>query len=123
MRNLERGLQSALGRKPAPSGFADRVLEQLDDTRARRRRRKSLTAIVSRVAAVLLVGAIGLGAWMQHQQSVREMREAEAASVLVKLALHIASEKTNIAREQLSGGGSSATSNRNGGDGHETTND
>lgn len=123
MKDMERELQRALGRKPAPAGLADRVLEQLDETRARRRRRKTLTATMSRVAAVLLVGAIGLGAWVQHQQSVREMREAEAASVLVKLALHIASEKTNIAREQLSGGGSRATSKRNGGEQHETTND
>jgi anti-sigma factor RsiW len=103
MTGLDRNLKRSLARKEAPAGFADRVLERVDETGVRRRRRQSLTSLLSSVAAVLLVGAIGTGAWLQHQEAVRERTEAEQASVLVKIALHIASEKTNIARDQLTG--------------------
>lgn len=103
MKDMERELKRAMARKEAPAGFAERVLDGIDTGAARRRARSRLTRRLSRVAAALLVATIGTGAWLQHQQGVRQRQEAEQASVLVKLALRIASEKTNIAREHLTG--------------------
>ncbi len=103
MNGIENQLKRSLQRKGAPGGFADRILEQLDDTTVQRRRRGRWTRRLSGIAAALMLGTIGTGVWMQHQQSVRERIEAEQASALVKLALHIASEKTNIARTRLTG--------------------
>jgi len=123
MRDLERRLEHALARKGAPSGFADRVMDRLDEGRVRRRRRSGLVRHLSRIAAVFLVAAIGTGAWLQHQDTVRQKREAEEASMLVRLALHIATEKTNIARNHLTGSGSATKQKANGGNDHEATND
>lgn len=112
MNGFEQKLQQSLRRKEAPPGFADRVLDQVDETRPHGRKRRNLTGALSRIAAALLVGTIGTGAWIQYQESVRERLEAEQASMLVKLALHIASEKTNIAREHLTRSDSSEESTR-----------
>jgi hypothetical protein len=121
MRDLERRLEHALARKGAPSGFADRVMDRLDE--GRRRRRSGLVTHLSRIAAVFLVVAIGTGAWLQHQDTVRQKREAEEASMLVRLALHIATEKTNIARDHLTGSGSATKQKVKGENDHEATND
>jgi len=121
MRDLENSLRGALARKEPPKGFADRVLEGVEVTGHRRPRRISRT--LSGLAAGLLVATIGAGSWMQHVERVRERREAEQASVLVKLALQIASEKTNIARERLAGNARDEANEAKGGDNNETTND
>jgi len=123
MKDLERHLKSALARKSPPAQFADRVLAAAGREVQRSGRPRGIGRALSRVAAALLVATIGTGAWMQHQESVRQQREAERASVLVKLALHIASEKTNIARDRLRGDGRDDTKRTKEGTSHETKND
>lgn len=121
MRELENSLREALARKEPPKGFADRVLDAIGG--AERRRPRRLSRAYSGIAAGLLVATIGAGAWMQHVDRVKERHEAEQASVLVKLALQIASEKTNIARERLAGNARDEAKDAKGGDNDETTND
>jgi hypothetical protein len=121
MRELENSLREALARKQPPKGFSDRVLEAAEGSGRRQPRRMSRA--LSGIAAALLVVTIGVGAWMQHVDSVRERREAEQASVLVKLALHIASEKTNIARERLAGNARDGVKDAKGGENDETADD
>lgn len=119
--SLKKDLRHALARKSPPSDFAQSVLDRIDTAAPKQRNRRRLTRMLSRVAATLLVATIGTGAWLQHQDSVRQKREAEEASILVKLALQIASEKTNIARAHLSGGKDDSTKNLKEGTTHETT--
>ena len=121
--SLEKDLKRAMARKEAPAGFADRVLDRIDTHAAPWRTRRRLTNRLSRVAALLLVGTIGTGAWLQHQENGRQRREAEQASILVRIALQIASEKTNIAREHLTGVDPDKRKSRKEGNTDETTND
>ena len=123
MSDLERQLKSALARKSAPAHFADRVLAAAGREVRKPGRPRGIGRTLSGIAAALLVATIGTGAWMQYQESVRQHREAERASMLVKLALHIASEKTNVARDRLRGDGRDDTKQAKEGTNHETTND
>jgi len=120
--SLEKDLRQSLARKAPPPGFADGVMTKIAQGEGRGKARGRLTRALSRVAAVLLVGTIGAGAWMQHQESLKERAEAERASILVKLALRIATEKTNIARSHLSESDATATNGKEG-TSHETTTD
>jgi len=118
--SLEKELRRSMARKSPPPGFADAVMTRIAQGEGRRVGRGRLTRTLSRIAAVLLVGTIGTGVWLQHQEAIRERAEAEQASILVKLALRIASEKTNIARAHLTGS-DAAPKNGKEGTSHETT--
>jgi len=107
MNLLEENLRKALGRKPAPEGFADRVIahaRQQPEPAARRWRQlmKFAAKPVFRwafvTAAVLLVIAAGV---VHRQRQERLRAEGEMARAQVRQALRIASVKLNVARKKV----------------------
>ncbi len=98
MHNLEDDLKRALARQSAPDGFAERVMQRVDDAvriaGATQRRRSAWRAI----AAGLLLTAVA-GGW--GAQKAIERREGERARDEVLIALHIASAKVRSAQQHV----------------------
>ena len=95
--DLEHDLERALSRKPAPDGFAARVMSRIDAGEvagAPPRPRRAWRAI----AAGLLLTAIA-GGW--GAQKAIERREGERAREEVLVALHIASAKVRTAQQHI----------------------
>jgi hypothetical protein len=93
--NTPRQLRSALRRKPAPEGFAERVVARLEAAPERRANWLPAAAVI-----LLLIG--GGGAW-RAVEGERTRREGERAKEQLMLALTITAEKTNDAKRALEG--------------------
>ena len=96
--NLERELREALQRQQAPEGFAERVIEragpgQTAFHRAAPRRRWLLWPSVSFAAAA---AALVLSMTVEYRH-----RQEEEAGRQAILALRIASQKLNMARDKV----------------------
>lgn len=107
--NLDRDLAAALRRKSPPPGFSERVVERISGAgpsgRTIIRRRAFRGAMAAGLALV-----IASGIWFQQEREMRiERAEGEAAKKLALLALHIASEKANLARDQVRHAGTHST--------------
>ncbi len=99
--NLDKDLAGALRHKAPSTGFANRVMERIDGSAASRRRTIRIRVLRSAMAAGLAM-VIATGVWLQQQQDERiERAQGEAAKKLALIALHIASEKANLARDQV----------------------
>jgi hypothetical protein len=88
MNQIEDELKAALRRKPAPPGFASRVLERIDDdTSARNESRRivpnRLRILAVAAAAALIVWA-GLFAYQQH---IRARNEAALQRTLTAISI------------------------------------
>ena len=98
MQPLEDELKRALARKSAPDGFAERVMQRIDDAGegagATPKRQRGWRAI----AAGLLLTAVA-GGWAA--QKAIERREGETARREVLIALHIASSKVRTAQQHV----------------------
>jgi hypothetical protein len=92
--NFEDNLTRAFERKPAPDGFADRVLSKLEAPRHR-------TSPVRRIAAAIVLTA-ALGGLTAHQLiEHRRNEEGERARRQLMTALHIASAKMRVAQRAV----------------------
>lgn len=101
MTNLEQELARALARKEAPPGFSRRVLERVDGSPAARAAAWRRGVWRGAVAAGLAM-VISTGVWLRHEREERlERVQGEAAKQLALVALRIASEKTNVARNRV----------------------
>ena len=101
--NLEQDLRRAFGRKPAPPGFAERVLarlEQRDVRPAPAMAKPPRLAPVRRLAAAaaIALAAIGGAQYYTHQRTIAE---AERVQREVGLALQIVSEKLALVQDKL----------------------
>ncbi|HEY2321419.1 MAG TPA: hypothetical protein VGJ82_01025 [Thermoanaerobaculia bacterium] len=98
MHTLEDDLKRALATQSAPDGFAERVMQRIDDAGriagATQKRRNPWRAI----AAGLLLTAIA-GGW--GAQKAIERRDGERAREEVLIALHIASSKVRTAQQHV----------------------
>lgn len=94
--NLEHDLERALRRRAPAPGFAQRVLDRLDEEPSARRR-----PIWWRTAAASVTLALLLGGYTTHK--VVEHRRGEKAKEQLLLAMHIAGEKVSMARDQVRG--------------------
>jgi hypothetical protein len=93
--NFEDDLTRALERKPAPDGFADRVVSRI----AAPRHRTSWT--LRRIAAAIVITA-SLGGLTAHQIiEHRRIEEGERARRELMTALHIASAKMRVAQRAV----------------------
>lgn len=92
--NFEDRLRATLQRRPAPEGFAERVLARTAPLPARAR---SWRIPVS-IAAAVLISFGAIGAWKQHEE---EQRRAEAAKRQLLLALEITSQKLAVVHHVL----------------------
>ena len=92
--NFEDGLTRALARKPAPDGFADRVLARIEVPRHR-------TSTLRRIAAAIILTA-ALGGLTAHQIiEHRRNEEGHRARRQLMTALHIASAKMRAAQRAV----------------------
>jgi len=98
--NLETELQTALSRKPAPNGFADRVLSALGDPSASPRRHRPAASTLRRIAAAVVLTA-ALGGLTAHQINEHRRAEGERARRQLMAALHIASAKMRVAHRAV----------------------
>ncbi|MGK2859109.1 MAG: hypothetical protein ACSLFQ_18065 [Thermoanaerobaculia bacterium] len=110
---LDDELGLALRRRPAPHGFSTRVLERIDGSPAARvslwRRRAWRGAIAAGLTLV-----ISSGLWLRHEREERfERAQGEAAKQLALVAIRIASEKANVARDRVRRTDSVTTSKEN----------
>ena len=101
--NFEQDLRRAFRRKPAPPGFADRVLARLEQRDVRPAPAVATPprlAPVRRlaVAAAITLAAIGGAQYYTHQ---RTAAEAERVQKEVGLALQIVSEKLALVQHKL----------------------
>lgn len=100
---LDDELGLALRRTQPPPGFAQRVLERIDGSPAARTAAWRRRAWRGAIAACLAL-AISTGVLLRHQQQERlERAKGEAAKQLALVALRIASEKANLARDRVRG--------------------
>ena len=95
--NFEQQLREALGRPEPPAGFAERVMGRVAQEKGalpleRTSRRRRLSA-----AAAVLV--LALGGWGGYR--IEQNRRAENAAEEAITALRIASEKINLAKENI----------------------
>lgn len=100
--NIERELVAALRRTTPPVGFSDRVLSRIhEETSSRARGRTAYAGRWTRmVAAVLLIVSTGLLS-SRYVMEIREDAAGERAKQELVLAMRIASEKTNLARQEV----------------------
>lgn len=107
--NIEQELASALGTEAPPAGFSDRVLARIhEETSSGTLKGAAYAGGWTRLAAaVLLVLSTGLLSSFYMEQIRQEAAGQRAKHELV-LAMRIASEKTNLARQEVIalGGGS-----------------
>ncbi len=95
--NLDRELRHAMARKQVPEGFSRRVLGRLDQGEAPRRRGLRWQAVAATIAVLLLSTLLVL----RYVDVRRQQRLGEEAREQVLLALEIASEKVNRARDGI----------------------
>jgi hypothetical protein len=93
--NFEDDVTRALARKPAPDGFADRVLSRIETPRHR------TSPMLRRIAAAIILTA-ALGGLTAHQIiEHRRNEEGERARRQLMTALHIASAKMRVAQRAV----------------------
>jgi hypothetical protein len=93
--NFENNVTNALARKPAPDGFADRVLSRLEAPPHR------TSSTLRRIAAAIILTA-ALGGLTAHQIiEHRRNEEGERARRQLMTALHIASAKMRVAQRAV----------------------
>jgi hypothetical protein len=102
--NLENDLERALGRKDAPAGFADRVMQRVDVEGARGESPAAMRPTWWRAAAASFTLAAMLGGYATHR--VVEHRRGERAKEQVLTAMRIAGEKVRYAQQEVRGIGS-----------------
>ena len=99
--SLEHDLRRALGRRPAPAGFTDRVVARVDRSGVRPgpgdAPRRSPAGWLAGAAAALLIGIGGTQYYMHRQAAA----EAERVQQDVRLALQIAVEKIALLQQKL----------------------
>lgn len=98
--NLENDLERALGRKDAPAGFADRVMQRIERGESPAAKRPTWW----RAAAASFTLAAMLGGYATHR--VVEHRRGERAKEQVLTAMRIAGEKVRYAQQEVRGIGS-----------------
>lgn len=104
---LDDELRSALRREPAPPGFAERVLQRVEEQAAGPARSGSRAApvrwsIFSLAAAAALVAAVAGGIQYRSFERARAERAAgEAAKEQVIEALRITASKLQLVREKV----------------------
>lgn len=100
--NFDRELSRALRRKPAPPGFSGRVMDRV--RRESSPRATSIPRHVTRaglLAATILI-AIVTGAVIRREVVETRMRtEGEWAKAQVMFAMRIASDKANLAKDNV----------------------
>ena len=96
MNRFEDELKSALARRDAPAGFADRVMARIPNSR---RPERSLRSWMPAAAAVL-VAVFGVGSW-EYTKSRQERHEAERAKAELIEALELTSSKLQLTRSKL----------------------
>ncbi len=94
--NFEERLREAVRRPGVPAGFAERVVARIEADGKARRERHQRTRAISAAAAVLVLAVGGWGGWRLEQN-----RRAEHAAEEAVAALRIASEKINLARDNM----------------------
>jgi len=95
MSPLENELKSALGRRDAPEGFADRLMARVPQRKKRGWSHSWLAA-----AAAAMIALLG-GGFYEHQRAERIQREGERARAELVLALEITSEKLQHTRAKV----------------------
>ena len=106
--NLEDDLKRALRRQSPPAGFADRVMQRIEQesTETERRTPDHRTRPVWwRAAAASVTLAAILGGYATHR--VAEHRRGEHAKEQVLTAMRIAGEKVRYAQQEVRGIGTS----------------
>ena len=98
MHTLEDDLKRALARQSAPDGFAERVMQRIDDAGKIAGATRKRQSVWRAVAAGLLLTAVA-GGWAA--QKAIERREGERARTEVLIALHIASAKVRTAQQHV----------------------
>jgi hypothetical protein len=95
MSNIDDQLRAALRRREPPPGFADRVLERtkLEVPAPRPRRIWGALWAAGAIAAMLTLVSLSVTTY-RHTREERAARQAQ-------LALRIASEKLNLARDRV----------------------
>lgn len=88
MNNIEDDLKAALRRKPAPDGFAAKVLERVENESARSRIRHRLvfSPLQWFAAAAVIIMAVGAGL-IGYQQYVRSRNEAALNRTMAALSI------------------------------------
>lgn len=98
--NIDDELKRTLRRKPAPDGFAARVIGAVErEESGRAHPAASVPARWWRTAAAAVLLTAILGGWTAH--TVAERRAGEKARQDVLLALHITGEKVRYAQSQV----------------------
>jgi hypothetical protein len=95
MSPLENELKSAMRRRDAPDGFADRVMERVPARKGRSWPHPWFAA-----AAAAMIAILGSGVYEQ-QRAAQMRREGERAKAELVMALEIASEKLQQARAKV----------------------
>lgn len=100
--SIEKELSSALRVEAPPEGFSDRILARIhEETSSRIPGRAAYAGRWIRIAAaVLLVGSTGLLSSL-YINDARHDAAGERAKHELVLAMRIASEKTNLARQEV----------------------
>jgi hypothetical protein len=114
MNPWEKSLREALRRRPAPEGFADRVLARIRELPVREKRpwfRAFIARPALRWAAAVLCLAIVVSVAYREQQE-RQRQQGEIARMQVKQALRIASVKLNAARRMVQQANQGTAQNR-----------
>jgi len=91
--DFETNLQEALRRIEPPSGFTDRVMARIPDSRPAPRWRRQWLA----VAAATCIAVVGAGEWKQHQRQL----DGERAKQDLIYALTVASESLQTTKHIL----------------------
>jgi len=104
-KGTDQQLQHALARKPAPDGFAQRVMARLDQPQSRgkqtpRQWHWPSASTLRRIAAALFLTA-ALGGLTAHQIAEHRRAEGEHARQQLMTALHIASAKMRVAQRAV----------------------
>jgi hypothetical protein len=95
MNPLETELKSAMRRREAPEGFADRVMTRIPQ---HRKQRWSYSWVAAAAAAMIAVFG---GGFFEYQKTERLRRDGERAKSELVLALEIASEKLQYTRAKV----------------------
>ena len=98
MQPLEDNLKRALARQSAPDGFAERVMQRIDDAGRIAGATQKRQATWRAIAAGIVLTAVA-GGWAA--QKAIERREGERAREEVLIALHIASAKVRTAQQHV----------------------
>jgi hypothetical protein len=95
--NIEQELREALRRPEAPEGFASRVAARIARENETAGRERAARWRAGRAAAAIIV--LALGGWGGYRLDQRRRAEDAAEDALV--ALRIASEKINLAKDNM----------------------